>query len=1000
MPRHPRLSLVAAAALAACTHAHAASFDWSSGSFVTGVTAPNPLAVGDVLNILDGGNKFISALTLTNNGTVNWSAATLFFQSGGSVQNNGLWDAGADNALIFNGGAATSFINDGTFRKSAGAGATTVSGSLGFVNRGTVDVASGRIEFQGARFEAGSAFTGAGRVVMASGSNTFAGSYDAQSLVLQGGNHVGEAAVAGGLTRFTGGTLAGGWTVDAGATLRAADGANKFIIGTVLNQGTLDWDTGDALFLQSGGQLVNDSVLEFSRSASVLFNGGAAVAVRNAAGATLRANTGVTLSFGGSTNLANSGTLQAADGAEIRYNGQASFADGSVFSGSGRNVAASGINTWSGTFTSGNLVLQAGNHVGDSAVAQGTTVLSGGVLSGGWTVAAGHTWRGASGGTKLISAGSLLNQGTLDWDSGDSLFLQSSGELANEGLLLARQSTSFVFNGGAATKIDNRVAGTVRAAAGATLVLGSGVGFVNTGTLDAEAGGAIVLQGGARLDAGSRFTGAGTVFADGSNTFAGAQQSANLVLRSGTHTGSAAVVGGTVGLTGGILTGTWTVAAGQTLDGRSGGNKIVSSGTLTNAGTVGWNSGDPLFVQSGGSVVNAGLWTAQATTSVIYNGGAATSFINTGIVRAEAGTTLTLGNGIGFVGQGGTLDAVGDIVVAGGAVMQAGSSYTGSGRVQVDGSNRFAGAQQSANLVLRSGTHTGDAAELRGRTTLTGGVLTGSWTVAAGHTLAVAGGGNKIVAAGTLDNRGRLEWGTGDALFLQSGGALNNPGVVDIGTDGAAWLFNGGAAVSIVNTGLIVKSAGAGSFTVGNGTGFVNQGTVDAASGTIVLPGNFTNQGTLKGTGSFAVAGTLTNLGRVAPGASPGTLALTGSFVQGAAGTFDVDVGTLAASDLFTVSGNATLGGTLALNCWAACSLAVGEQIVILDAAGTLSGNFAGVTLAGFGSGAFDVVYDTGNSRVLLQVTEAVTAVPEPATWALWMAGLAGWLARRRFAVR
>jgi hypothetical protein len=124
-------------------------------------------------------------------------------------------------------------------------------------------------------------------------------------------------------------------------------------------------------------------------------------------------------------------------------------------------------------------------------------------------------------------------------------------------------------------------------------------------------------------------------------------------------------------------------------------------------------------------------------------------------------------------------------------------------------------------------------------------------------------------------------------------------------------------------------------------------------------------------------------------------LAISGNFAQTAAGVFDVDLNTLGANDLLNVSGTAMLGGTLALRCFAACSLAVGDSIVILDSVGDLSGSFASMTMTGFGGGAFSVVYDTIGDRVLLQVTQTVTAVPEPGTWAMLLAGM-GLLALRR----
>ena len=106
----------------------------------------------------------------------------------------------------------------------------------------------------------------------------------------------------------------------------------------------------------------------------------------------------------------------------------------------------------------------------------------------------------------------------------------------------------------------------------------------------------------------------------------------------------------------------------------------------------------------------------------------------------------------------------------------------------------------------------------------------------------------------------------------------------------------------VSNTGLIVKKAGTGTSTIGNTLNFDNQGTVDVRVDTVALPSNFSNNGTLKGAGTFSVSGTRANAGTAAPGASP---------------------------------------GTLALSCYAACSYAVGDVITVLDSVGNLSGSFA-----------------------------------------------------------
>ena len=72
------------------------------------------------------------------------------------------------------------------------------------------------------------------------------------------------------------------------------------------------------------------------------------------------------------------------------------------------------------------------------------------------------------------------------------------------------------------------------------------------------------------------------------------------------------------------------------------------------------------------------------------------------------------------------------------------------------------------------------------------------------------------------------------------------------------------------------------------------------------------------------------------------------------------------------------------------CHFSAGSQLLLLDGQGLLSGSFDQVTLSGFAPGTFSVVYDSANADVWLNVMQDVAAVPEPATTALWLVGLAG----------
>jgi hypothetical protein len=1012
--RRRALALAASAALAGLPLGAAADFVWSSGFYAPGVTAPSPLGAADVLRIEAGGFKYVSAVTLQNQGTVRWLADALYLQSGGIVDNQGLWDAEADLSLFNNGGAMPAFLNSGTFRKSAGSGTLVVS-SIGFVNSGLVQAQSGTIQFNGGSvFNAGSSFSGAGRTLMASGTNTFNGSFAASNLGFASGTLQGNAALLNGQVDWTGGTLQGSWTVAAGQALNGQAGNFKVLsgAGTVLaNQGRIGWDTGEALYLQSGALLRNEALFEAGASAALLNNGGAQPGFANTASGTLRAAAGQTLSVGAVGFVNQGGRIEALAGGTVNFNGHgASFEDGSLFTGAG-TVLSNANNSFAGRLTAENLRLNSNTHAGLGAVVQGNLLFAGGALAGTWEVAAGHRLSGVAGNFKYLSGADtvLTNRGLLSWDTGEALYLQSGASLVNHALLEASTSTAFLNNGGAQPTLVNRSSGVLRAAAGQTFNIGSVALRNEGGQLDAAAGATLQYSGGdALFQHGSRFTGAGRNLVVSNASFQGNQQSGNLVLQGGTFSGDAAVVQGLLRWTGGTLAGGWTVAAGQQLQVADGSFKYLSGAatTLLNQGTLALESGQAIYLQSGAALVNAGLLSGAQGSALLNNGGAQPTLTNTaaGTLHAQAGASVNIGS-VALQNQGGVLlaDAGATLQVSGGnASFGAGSRFNGAGRNLVNNNASFSGNQQSQNLELAGGSFSGSSAVLAGQVLWSGGTLTGTWTVAAGQQLRLGSGAFKVLSgAGTvLDNQGLTSLDAGQGLYLQSAALMTNAGSLVL-ADGSGIFNNGGAAPQLTNTGLIQKATGAGTATLGNGLGLQNLGTVEVGAGMLTLPSNFSNAGRLAGLGQFST-NLLSNAGVVAPGADLGNglgaLGLAGSFAQTAAGTLALQLAGLAAFDQFNISGNASLGGKLALHCAGACAIAAGQSYVLLDAAGTLTGQFDLVSTSGFGQGfQYSLVYDLGAAQVRLDVLQA-GVVPEPASWALLLAGaalLAG-LQRRR----
>jgi fibronectin-binding autotransporter adhesin len=994
----------------------AVTFNWNGGDFITGVTAPEPMTALDDLQINAGSAKRFVGSTFTNLSLVQWQADALQGGNGAVVTNHGEWRSASDgNTLVWAFGGQAVFVNAGTFSKSAGT--TTNVGTWQFQNNGgLIDAQTGTIVFNGSNniFNDGSRFSGAGQVQI-SGNSAFSGSFQSDNLTFTGGSNNGTAAVfaggaglSAGQLGWSGGDLTGDWTLAAGTTTTATGAAVKRQVGaTIVNNGTFRWASAQQWQAGNGSRFTNNGLLEATETATFNWNFGGQHQLLNAASGTLRAVNNASLTIGEIALVSDGGLFEAGVGSAIHYAGSSNrFNDGTRFVGFNRvtgnarfvdDISANELRFASGTQTGGD-----GVTPGSRARLSGAVLFEGGDLAGAWEIKSGATVTSSGATVKRQVGSDIINNGTLRWASTQQLQGGNGSQLTNNGLIEVTESALFNWNFGGQHQLRNAASGTVRATDNASLNIGNLALTSDGGLFEASAGSAIEYSGSSnRFNGGTRFLGLNRV--TGNARFVDLITADDLRWISGTQTGGDGVtvgsrgrLAGAVGFEGGDLAGAWEIMSGTTFtaSGAAGkrqvGSDILNNGTFRWANTQQWQGGN------GSLMTNNALIEATASALFNWNFGGQHQLINaaSGTVRAANGATLSIGN-IALTSNGGLFEAV-----AGSAIEYAGASnrfndgtrFAGLNRVT--GNARFVDNISADDLHLVAGTQTGgdgspaSFARLGGQVHWLAGDLSGQFEIRSGATLDATTVSAKRQVGSLLVNNGTIAWNSAASLQGGNGSRLVNNGRFEImGDADLTWNFGGQARFD--NDGLLVKSAGAGTSSLAT-LALTNTGTIAVHAGALELPANFVNDGTLGGTATFSVSGTLFNNGHLAPGASPGTLNINGSLQQSALGTLDIELENAFSHDLLLVGGNASLGGTLGLSCFAACSYAVGEEILILDAVGQLTGSFASVVMTGFGSGAFDVVYDSLNDRVLLRVTEAVTsAVPLPGGAWLLLGGVA-----------
>ena len=475
---------------------------------------------------------------------------------------------------------------------------------------------------------------------------------------------------------------------------------------------------------------------------------------------------------------------------------------------------------------------------------------------------------------------------------------------------------------------------------------------------------------------------------------------------------------------------------------------IAAGTTFTDAGAASATSFKTLGL--GGAVNNNGTYRRQGLGET-YAGG----FNNNGTLDIASGNfSFASGNfsssssGVIKVASGSTLYLANVTFTAGsvqnnGLVQQyAGSVVVGSGAViggawQVDaGSSRFEGTHNVASLVINGGLLTGPGVLSTGSLAFNGGTFGGSGSQSGG-TLNVAGlasfngasamdlnyshivnlNGNAVWSAGN----GRLIVGSaysqGNTAYPASqlniaagttftdagaasaagfktlglGGAVNNNGIYRRQGLGETYAggFNNIGTLDLAAGAMLVNAA------------FRNTGTVEIASGArlAATSGAFTNAGLMRGLGTVKtlnVNTALNNIGTLDPGLTnmPGTLTIDGNLVSDSTGRLRIDLFGAGIGDRLAVSGSALWLGDLDVFAAAGASFTLGETYVVASFAQRANNSvFDRVNFNGFTDTAFSVEYSAQT------ISLRVTAVPEPATWALALLSaplLAAALRRRR----
>jgi fibronectin-binding autotransporter adhesin len=740
-------------------------------------------------------------------------------------------------------------------------------------------------------------------------------------------------------TLFTGSQISG--DLDLGSATAATlilDGAgaellSQAVAGAVTNfsslvkQGTGTWAITDTL-TYGGGTFLNGGILAVNSdlnlgTGALSFNGGTLEAL--VAGGGIISSKAITLNAGGGTFLADSGTASTLSG-PIRGAGAWTKTGPGTLTLTGTNTYSGGTN-----LNGGILAVNSDLNLGTGALS-----FNGGTLealaAGGGITSSKAVNLAAGGGTFLADTGTVSTlSGPI---SGVGAWTK-----AGPGTLILTGSNSYA--GG--TTIN---AGTLQLGAGGTT--GSITGdVINNGILAFNRSDVLTFNGVIGGTGSVQQNGTGTTVLSGNNTYTGvtAISAGTLQLGNGGTTGS--IVGDVID--NGILA--FNRSDDLTFDGAISGMGSVQqngTGTLTLSGAN---------TYAGGTAVNAGSLVAAANNTL--GTGLITVSGPSSLLRVNPGVSLT--NFVQLSG-GASLDNFGTIQAS--AVSEGPEAVvTTIGDATI--TNQQGGTITSPDLIAIQALPVSEVGTIQvlnsGTVSGTMGIsLSDNGTIANNSTGVITGtGGTAIEASGaavTFANAGLVNGSVildnlANTATLVAGGRID--GDLNLGSSTETNLILEGAGTQLLSQAVTGTVTNGGSLTKqGSGNWFIDK-VLNAPVSTRILSGVLTvnsqltspivtvsNGAELAGFGP--IVGTVTNLGIVSPGTSPGTLTIDGDYTQNPSGTLRIEVAGLGEGehDLLAVTGHASLAGTLQLIRVGDFNLQVGDQVTFLTANDGISGTF------------------------------------------------------------